>query len=241
MIKPLSGSGGESVFLVKPDGLSNLNQMIDAVSRDGYVIAQEYLPDAVDGDVRLFMMNGQPLRHQGKICAFRRRGSGADHRSNVHQGGGVERAELDARALEVAEIVRPRLVEDGMFLVGLDLVGDKLMEIQRVLAWRPRQRPEDGGRQLRHRRHPVPRAQGPLRELLRKKVQQRRHGHPVSDPNARGRGSERPVPQRGQRDPIPDHTYPQLVAAGPSTRPHQRSVLALRSPCTNNRGSQGGM
>jgi glutathione synthase len=129
VLKPLQGSGGQNVFIVRPDGLANLNQMIDAVSRDGYVIAQEYLPEAAEGDIRLFMMNGQPLRYKGKYCAFRRTASGKDVRSNVHAGGSVQRAELDRRAFEVAEIVRPKLVEDGMFLVGLDLVGDKLMEI----------------------------------------------------------------------------------------------------------------
>ena len=50
-------------------------------------------------------------------------------RSNLHAGGRIRRAELDDNAFRIAEIVRPRLVEDGMFLVGLDIVGDKVMEI----------------------------------------------------------------------------------------------------------------
>ncbi len=129
VIKPLQGSGGASVFLVRPVDLSNLNQMIDAVSRDGYVIAQEYLKAAEQGDTRLFVMNGRPLAMKGRYAAFRRIRSGDDMRSNIHAGGIKAAAEVDHDALRIAEIVRPKLVQDGMFLVGLDIVGDKLMEI----------------------------------------------------------------------------------------------------------------
>jgi glutathione synthase len=129
VLKPLQGSGGEGVFLVRADDASNLNQMIDAVTRDGYVIVQEYLPAAEEGDTRLFLMNGQPLRHKGRYAAFRRIRSGGDMRSNIHAGGTLGNATIDDPALRLAEIVRPKLVADGMFLVGLDIVGDKLMEI----------------------------------------------------------------------------------------------------------------
>ncbi len=129
VLKPLTGSGGQSVFLVRPDDLPNLNQMIDSISRDGYVIAQEYLPAAAEGDTRLFLMNGQPLRYRGKYAAFRRVRSGDDMRSNIHAGGLLRQAEIGESHLRIAEMVRPKLVGDGMFLVGLDIVGDKLMEI----------------------------------------------------------------------------------------------------------------
>ena len=129
IIKPLQGSGGKGVFIVKPGDLPNLDQMIRTISRDGYVIAQEYLPAAAEGDTRLFLMNGQPLQYKGKYAAFRRIRTGDDIRSNIHAGGKLRRAEVNDAMLRLAEIVRPRLVEDGMFLVGLDIVGDKLMEI----------------------------------------------------------------------------------------------------------------
>lgn len=129
VLKPLQGSGGQSVFLVRPDDLPNINQMIDAVARDGYVIAQEYLPAAAEGDTRLFVLNGEPLRYRGKYAAFRRVRIGGDMRSNIHAGGRLRQAEITDTALELVEIVRPKLVQDGMFLVGLDIVGDKLMEI----------------------------------------------------------------------------------------------------------------
>lgn len=129
VLKPLQGSGGAGVFLVRPEDKANLNQIVESLLRDGYIIAQEYLPAAADGDIRLFMMNGQPLRYKGKYAAFRRRRSGDDMRSNVHAGGKLAQAEITKEHLSLAEIVRPKLVQDGMFLVGLDIVGDKLMEI----------------------------------------------------------------------------------------------------------------
>ena len=129
VLKPLQGSGGQSVFLVRREDVANMNQMIDSVSRDGFVIAQEYLPEAEAGDIRLFVMNGEALRHKGRYAAFRRVRKGGDLRSNLHAGGGLARAEITARELALVEIVRPKLIQDGMFLVGLDIVGDKLMEI----------------------------------------------------------------------------------------------------------------
>jgi glutathione synthase len=129
VLKPLQGSGGQNVFMVRANDISNLNQMVEAVSRDGYIIAQKYLPAAVEGDTRLFVMNGQALRHRGKYAAFRRVRTGDDIRSNVHAGGKIQQAQVNDKMLELVEIVRPKLVQDGMFLVGLDIVGDKLMEI----------------------------------------------------------------------------------------------------------------
>ena len=129
VIKPLQGSGGTGVFMAKVDDRSNINQMIDTLVREGYVIAQEYLPAAAEGDIRLFMMNGKPLRYKGKYAAFRRVRRGDDLRSTIHAGGTKEKAVITNDHLRLAEIVRPKLVQDGMFLVGLDIVGDKLMEI----------------------------------------------------------------------------------------------------------------
>lgn len=129
VLKPLAGSGGQGVFLVDQERRGNLNQMIDAISRDGYVIAQEYLPDAVNGDTRMFLMNGKPLRHKGKYAAVRRVCAEDDIRSNAHAGGTPAPAEIGEQHLRIAEIVGPKLVQDGMFLVGLDVIGGKLVEI----------------------------------------------------------------------------------------------------------------
>ena len=129
ILKPLQGSGGAGVFILRDNEEQNLEDIFDSVSRDGYVIAQEYLPAAAEGDTRLFLMNGVPLQYKGKYAAFRRIRTGDDIRSNIHAGGRLRRAELNDTMFQLAEMVRPRLVEDGMFLVGLDIVGDKLMEI----------------------------------------------------------------------------------------------------------------
>lgn len=77
----------------------------------------------------MFLMNGKPLQVNGKDAAFRRRNETSDMRSNVSAGGSVVPEKINDQMLEIAEIVRPKLIADGMFLVGLDIVGDKLMEV----------------------------------------------------------------------------------------------------------------
>jgi glutathione synthase len=129
VLKPLQGSGGAGVFLIDRKESPNLTQIIEAISRDGYVVAQEYLPEAANGDVRLFVMNGRPLEHQGEYAAFRRTNKTSDIRSNMSAGGQAEKVKVTDDMLALVEAVRPKLVSDGMFLVGLDIVGDKLMEI----------------------------------------------------------------------------------------------------------------
>lgn len=129
ILKPLQGSGGSGVFKVDPENQSNLNQMIEAIGRDGYIIAQAYVAAAKKGDIRLFLMNGEPLRHEGKYAALRRVQAKDDIRSNIHAGGKAEAVEIGKTELEVAEMIRPKLVADGMFLVGVDIVGDKILEV----------------------------------------------------------------------------------------------------------------
>ncbi|UNK41187.1 glutathione synthetase [Luteimonas sp. S4-F44] len=129
VIKPLQGSGGQGVFVVDGNGTGNLNQMIDAVTRDGYAIAQEYLPGAKNGDLRLLMLNGRPLEVDGTYACIHRYNDSGDARSNISAGGKYEMAVPDADALRLAELVAPKLIRDGMYFVGLDIVGDKLMEV----------------------------------------------------------------------------------------------------------------
>jgi glutathione synthase len=129
VLKPLQGSGGHSVFVVAPAEEGNLSQMIEAVARDGYIVAQEYLPAASEGDMRLFMMDGRPLQIDGHYAAFRRVPPEGDARSNMSAGGGSVPAEVDDTTLALAGAVGPKLVEDGMFLAGIDIVGDKLVEV----------------------------------------------------------------------------------------------------------------
>jgi glutathione synthase len=129
VIKPLQGSGGQGVFVIKAEDHCNLNQMIDAVTRDGYAIVQEYLPKAAEGDLRLFTLNGRALEVDGRYACIQRVSTNGDARRNVSAGGEARKAQPDADALALAEVVGPKLVMDGMYLAGLDIVGDKMMEI----------------------------------------------------------------------------------------------------------------
>lgn len=129
IIKPLLGSGGRNVFLVQPDDAANIKQMLGAVMRDGYVIAQEFFPPASKGDIRLFMVNGKPFQINGKYAALKRVSGGHDVRSNIHAGGHAEAVEITDEILELTEVVRPKLVQDGIFFAGLDIVDNKLLEV----------------------------------------------------------------------------------------------------------------
>jgi len=129
IIKPLQGSGGKNVFKIASPRDANLNQIFEAVSEEGYLIAQGFMPEASEGDIRFFLMNGRPLVVDGKYAAFRRVPAEGETRSNVHRGGKVAPVTITDKILSVAEAVRPKLVQDGMFLVGLDIVGEKILEI----------------------------------------------------------------------------------------------------------------
>ncbi|TMM31145.1 ATP-grasp domain-containing protein [Polaribacter aestuariivivens] len=129
ILKPLQGSGGTNVFMMDKKNEHNLTQTIDAIARDGFVIAQEYLKEASKGDTRLFLMNGKPLKVNGKYAIMQRINASNDIRSNIHAGGKPAAVKMTDQIMELADIVRPKLVQDGMFLVGIDIVGDKLMEI----------------------------------------------------------------------------------------------------------------
>ena len=129
IVKPLQGSGGKNVFHIATPADSNLNQIFEAASGDGYLIAQAYIPEAKAGDVRFFLMNGLPLMRDGSYAAFRRIPAKGDVRSNIHAAGTARKVKVTDTMLRIAEMVRPKLVSDGMFLVGLDIVGDKLLEI----------------------------------------------------------------------------------------------------------------
>lgn len=129
ILKPLQGSGGTNVFMMDKKNEHNLSQTIDAIARDGFVIAQEYLPEAKNGDTRLFLVNGEPLQVDGQYAMMQRVNAEGEIRSNIHAGGRPDRVKISDEILELADIVRPKLVQDGMFMVGIDIVGNKLMEI----------------------------------------------------------------------------------------------------------------
>ena len=94
ILKPLQGSGGSGVFKLDNESAGNLNQMIEAIGRDGYIICQAYIPAAKKGDIRFFLMNGRPLEVDGKYAALRRVAAKDDIRSNIHAGGKAEAVEI---------------------------------------------------------------------------------------------------------------------------------------------------
>lgn len=129
VIKPLQGSGGQGVFIVTENTGANLNQIIEATVRDGYAIVQEYLPKAADGDLRMITLNGQPLQVNGVYACCRRYNDSEDVRNNFSAGGSINLVTPDKEALEVARLAGPKLKQDGMYFAGLDIVGDKMMEV----------------------------------------------------------------------------------------------------------------
>src|SRR5690606_21993772 len=116
VLKPLRGYGGQDVYLVD-ESAANLKQIVQSIGRGSYVIAQEFLPEATQGDTRLFLFNARPLEVNGRYAAVRRVNETGDFRSNANPavGGRPHRAEITPRMLEIAETLRPRLLADGIF------------------------------------------------------------------------------------------------------------------------------
>ncbi len=129
ILKPLKGSGGKNVFLIDKKDNKNIKQIVEAICRDGYLIAQEYLPAAQKGDIRLFLLDGEVLQVEGKTAVIRRVQQKGDIRSNIHQGGKARKTRMTKQLQHIVDTVGPKLKADGMFFVGLDIIGDKLMEI----------------------------------------------------------------------------------------------------------------
>ncbi len=128
VLKPLEGSGGKDVYLIDKNE-KNLNQIVETILDQGYVIAQEYLPEAKNGDVRILLMNGKLMERDGKYSMIRRKMGKGEFRSNFNQGATAEAVELTKEFKKIIEVTAPQLIQDGLFFVGLDVVKDKLIEI----------------------------------------------------------------------------------------------------------------
>jgi len=125
VLKPIDGHGGESVFLLS-EGDTNLNALIEAVTHVGArnAIVQALIPEIYDeGDKRILLVDGELLGVVGRVP------SKGDIRSNVHVGGSAAPATLTDADREIIETIGPRLVADGLFFVGLDVIGGKLIEV----------------------------------------------------------------------------------------------------------------
>ncbi|MFD0933538.1 glutathione synthetase [Psychroflexus salinarum] len=128
VLKPLEGSGGQNVFLID-ENEKNLNQIIETISQDGYIIAQEFLPEVKDGDVRVLLMNGRVMVNDGKQSIIRRVSGEGEFRSNFALGATADTSDLTPAMKRIVELTAPKLISDGLFFVGLDVVNDKLIEI----------------------------------------------------------------------------------------------------------------
>ena len=125
ILKPLDGMGGMGIFRVKDDGL-NLGAIIETLNRDGAqtVMVQKFIPAIDKGDKRVLVIGGQPVPY-----CLARIPQGGEVRGNLAAGGkGVAQA-LSARDLEIAQALGPVLMQRGLLLVGLDVIGDCLTEV----------------------------------------------------------------------------------------------------------------
>ncbi len=125
ILKPLDGMGGMGIFRVGPDGL-NLGSISETLNRGGAqtVMVQRYLPEIVHGDKRILVIGGVPVPF-----SLARIPQGSEIRGNLAVGGKGVVQPLSARDREIAESLGPLLAARGMLLVGLDVIGDSLTEI----------------------------------------------------------------------------------------------------------------
>ncbi len=129
IIKPLYGAQGRNVFMVNDEDDPNLNQIIEAVLEEGYVTAQEFVSGNEKGDLRMFLLDGDVLQEDGAYAAVRRVPRGTDMRANISTGGKPVEASIGDAELAIAAALKPQLLKDGMFFVGIDVIGDKVVEI----------------------------------------------------------------------------------------------------------------
>lgn len=128
IMKPLNGFGGSGVILVEKSAMQNVNSLLDFYidNKDGtsnYVILQDYIPGASEGDTRIILLNGEP------IGAVRRVPEGDDHRSNLSAGGSAKRHSLTKKEKELCRKIGPKLVADGLCFVGIDVINGMLVEV----------------------------------------------------------------------------------------------------------------
>ena len=125
ILKPLDGMGGMGIFRVKADGL-NLGSIIETLNRDGStsVMVQKFLPEIAQGDKRVLVIDGEPVPF-----ALARIPQGNEVRGNLAAGGKGVAQPLSQRDRQIAERIGPVLAARGLLLVGLDIIGDCLTEI----------------------------------------------------------------------------------------------------------------
>ncbi len=125
ILKPLDGMGGMGIFRVGPDGL-NLGSIVETLNQGGAqtLMVQKYLPEIVSGDKRVLVIGGEPVPF-----ALARIPQGNEIRGNLAVGGKGVAQPLTEREREIATTLGPTLAARGLLLVGLDVIGDCLTEI----------------------------------------------------------------------------------------------------------------
>jgi glutathione synthase len=124
IVKPLDGHGGEGVFHAQVRD-RNLNAILETVTRfeTRPIMAQRYIPEVRNGDKRMIVVDGEPLGGTFRVPRE------DEHRGNIHVGGFCVKAEITPRDREICRMLRPRLQRDGLYFVGLDIIGDYVTEI----------------------------------------------------------------------------------------------------------------
>ena len=124
VVKPLFGNGGAGVFRLGPEdrNLASLHELFSSINREP-LIAQAYLPAVAGGDKRVILVDGEPVGAINRIPAA------GETRSNMHVGGRPEKSALTERDREICAAIGPLLRAKGQVLVGIDVIGDRLTEI----------------------------------------------------------------------------------------------------------------
>jgi glutathione synthase len=124
IIKPLDSSGGSGVFYLNTQD-RNTNSILELATNDGrkMIMAQRYLPEIRQGDKRIIVLNGEPLGAVLRVPLEE------ETRGNIHVGGQCVKSDVTARDREICQALAPFLHQDGLYLVGLDVIGSFLTEV----------------------------------------------------------------------------------------------------------------
>jgi len=125
VVKPLDSCGGEGIFYVR-EGDRNTNVIMETITEGGrrYVLAQKFMEKVSEGDKRIILLNGEPL---GAVLRLAK--PGGEFRCNFHSGGSPAKTELNDRDLEICREIAPKLRADGLYFVGIDVIGGYLTEV----------------------------------------------------------------------------------------------------------------
>lgn len=128
VLKPFAHGGHDKVFRIARGAPKNVNAIITAVTKDGYALAQEYVREADAGERRVLLLGGEPIRIGGRVAIYRRQPRLGEGKQ---RGPGRKRRRCAFGAAEerICELLRPKLIADGLYFVSVDLAGDKILEL----------------------------------------------------------------------------------------------------------------